>query len=344
MVTITCEDFDAKPERTHREGVTASHFGINLVASAIPAGFGSLTDSALGRAIAGLAPGTLRYPGGTVTEVSFDMARPDGPGRDGLPLIAQSDAIAFAAATGVALDIVLPTRTGFAVSAARRGFVWRDLRLVLLPDTQVFRKRPPRADARLGRALATFADLRVGDYVVHEDHGVGKLLGFETKEVAGVTRDYLFLAFRGCQNARTERSFTNYVSDLSALTVETKQLSDQFFGARLDSVGNSEQRQRPFARRGLAPTLVGGGCRVHRRIDVGLCRERRSRVHLTGDRVDHIGGATIGRLDMLTIDEVLERLHADRILLCRSASMRSNAMVASQMRTRRRLNGAMMTP
>ena len=85
----------------------------------------------------------------------------------------------------------------FAVSPARRGFVWRELGLVLLPDTQVFRKKPPRADARLGRALASFADLRVGDYVVHEDHGVGKLLGFETKEVAGVTRDYLFLAFRG---------------------------------------------------------------------------------------------------------------------------------------------------
>lgn len=85
----------------------------------------------------------------------------------------------------------------FAVSPARRGFVWRELQLVLLPDTQVFRKRPPRADARLGRALASFADLRVGDYVVHEDHGVGKLLGFETKAVAGVTRDYLFLAFRG---------------------------------------------------------------------------------------------------------------------------------------------------
>ena len=85
----------------------------------------------------------------------------------------------------------------FAVAPARRGFVWRDLGLVLLPDTQVFRKRPPRADARLGRALASFADLRTGDFVVHEDHGVGKLLGFETKEVANVTRDYLFLAFRG---------------------------------------------------------------------------------------------------------------------------------------------------
>jgi transcription-repair coupling factor (superfamily II helicase) len=84
----------------------------------------------------------------------------------------------------------------FAVSPARRGLVWRELGLALLPDTQVFRKRPRRT-APLGRALQSFADLRTGDFVVHEDHGVGKLLGFETKEVAGVTRDYLFLAFRG---------------------------------------------------------------------------------------------------------------------------------------------------
>jgi transcription-repair coupling factor (superfamily II helicase) len=85
----------------------------------------------------------------------------------------------------------------FAVAPARRGFVLRDLGIVLLPDTQVFRKRPPRADVRIGRALQSFADLRTGDHVVHEDHGVGRLLGFETKTVAGVTRDYLFLAFRG---------------------------------------------------------------------------------------------------------------------------------------------------
>ena len=85
----------------------------------------------------------------------------------------------------------------FAVTPARRGFVWRDLGLVLLPDTQVFRKRPRKERRVGGRALQSFADLRTGDYVVHEDHGVGKLLGFETKEVAGVTRDYLFLGFRG---------------------------------------------------------------------------------------------------------------------------------------------------
>ncbi|TML55943.1 MAG: transcription-repair coupling factor [Actinobacteria bacterium] len=85
----------------------------------------------------------------------------------------------------------------FAVSPARRGFVWRDLRLALLPDTQVFRRRTRTRITAPGRALQSFADLRTGDYVVHEDHGIGKLLGFETKTVAGVTRDYLFLGFRG---------------------------------------------------------------------------------------------------------------------------------------------------
>ena len=93
----------------------------------------------------------------------------------------------------------LPAEPGilFAISPARRGFVWRELGLVLLPDHQVFRRRVPRERRLGGRALQSFADLRTGDYVVHEDHGVAKLLAFETNTVAGVTRDYLVLQFRG---------------------------------------------------------------------------------------------------------------------------------------------------
>jgi transcription-repair coupling factor (superfamily II helicase) len=90
-----------------------------------------------------------------------------------------------------------PSGLAFAVSPARRGFVWRELGLALLPDTQVFRRRAPRATAPPGRALQSFSDLRTGDYVVHEDHGIAQLKGFETREVAGVTRDYLLLAYRG---------------------------------------------------------------------------------------------------------------------------------------------------
>jgi len=93
----------------------------------------------------------------------------------------------------------LPEEPGilFAVSPARRGFVWRDLGLVLLPDHQVFRRRAPRERRLGGRALQSFADLRTGDYVVHEDQGVAQLIAFETNTVGGITRDYLVLGFRG---------------------------------------------------------------------------------------------------------------------------------------------------
>ena len=71
-------------------------------------------------------------------------------------------------------------------------------------------RRDPRAQAdpppRPGRAAdpprprpaaASFADLRTGDIVVHEDHGLARFAGFDTKTVAGVTRDYLNLEFQG---------------------------------------------------------------------------------------------------------------------------------------------------
>ena len=45
--------------------------------------------------------------------------------------------------------------------------------------------------------LRSFADLRTGDIVVHEDHGIARFAGFDTKTVADVTRDYLYLEYAG---------------------------------------------------------------------------------------------------------------------------------------------------
>ena len=52
------------------------------------------------------------------------------------------------------------------------------------------------AAARRG-ALRSFTELRTGDIVVHEDHGVARFAGFETRTVADVTRDYLYLEYQG---------------------------------------------------------------------------------------------------------------------------------------------------
>jgi transcription-repair coupling factor (superfamily II helicase) len=85
----------------------------------------------------------------------------------------------------------------FAVARLREGFVAPQLKLAVIPEHRLLRRRrPERPDTRPGRVLAAFTDLRKADIVVHVDHGIGRFTGFDTKTVANVTRDYLELEYR----------------------------------------------------------------------------------------------------------------------------------------------------
>jgi transcription-repair coupling factor (superfamily II helicase) len=80
------------------------------------------------------------------------------------------------------------------------GFIAPQFHLAVIPDHRLFhRRRAPEAPGRERRrgVLRSFADLRTGDIVVHEDHGIARFAGFDTKTVAGVTRDYLYLEYAG---------------------------------------------------------------------------------------------------------------------------------------------------
>ncbi|HYM56817.1 MAG TPA: transcription-repair coupling factor [Solirubrobacteraceae bacterium] len=87
----------------------------------------------------------------------------------------------------------------FAEANLRDGFVSPPLRLAAIPEHRLIHRRGRvERPARRGRGLLrSFADLRTGDIVVHEDHGLARFAGFDTKTVAGVTRDYLNLEFQG---------------------------------------------------------------------------------------------------------------------------------------------------
>jgi len=86
----------------------------------------------------------------------------------------------------------------FAEAGLRSGFVAAGPRLAVIPEHRLLRRRPARQGgaARRGR-LAAFGELAPGDFVVHEDHGVARFAGFDTKTVGGVTRDYLELEYAG---------------------------------------------------------------------------------------------------------------------------------------------------
>ncbi len=93
----------------------------------------------------------------------------------------------------------------FTPASLREGFIAPQLKLAVFPEHRLMRRRrgggasgdsPARSGVRRG-ALRSFTELRTGDIVVHEDHGVARFAGFETRTVAGVTRDYLYLEYQG---------------------------------------------------------------------------------------------------------------------------------------------------
>jgi transcription-repair coupling factor (superfamily II helicase) len=87
----------------------------------------------------------------------------------------------------------------FAAASLREGFLAPSLKLAILPEHRLLRHRRaerPQGPSTGRGAIASFTDLRAGDAVVHEDHGIARFTGFETKTVGGVTRDYLELEYR----------------------------------------------------------------------------------------------------------------------------------------------------
>jgi transcription-repair coupling factor (superfamily II helicase) len=96
----------------------------------------------------------------------------------------------------------------FAAASLREGFVAPQLKLAVFPEHRLLRRRQAEragsgASGRGGPggqrrgALRSFTELRTGDIVVHEDHGVARFAGFDTRTVANVTRDYLYLEYQG---------------------------------------------------------------------------------------------------------------------------------------------------
>jgi transcription-repair coupling factor (superfamily II helicase) len=94
----------------------------------------------------------------------------------------------------------------FAQARLSEGFIAPQFKLAVIPEHRLFRRRRAEPDGRPERRrgiLRSFAELRTGDIVVHEDHGVARFAGFDTRTVAGVTRDYLYLEYAG-----SDRVFT----------------------------------------------------------------------------------------------------------------------------------------
>ena len=80
-----------------------------------------------------------------------------------------------------------------------RGFQLPDCGLAVIADSDIFGAgyRKTRSRKTAGEKLEAFTDLKEGDYVVHEAHGVGIFRGTVRLQSEGTYRDYLLIQYQG---------------------------------------------------------------------------------------------------------------------------------------------------
>ena len=75
------------------------------------------------------------------------------------------------------------------------------IRLVVLTEGEVFSQKQKKVRALKSQnnaeRIKSYLELKVGDFVVHSSHGIGKYMGINTLNVDGMHRDYMYLQYAG---------------------------------------------------------------------------------------------------------------------------------------------------
>ncbi len=81
-----------------------------------------------------------------------------------------------------------------------KGFILDDLKLAVYTEKEIIGKKQQRkrkiSDFEEGVRISSVNELSKGDYVVHENHGIGKYLGVKTLEVQDKHQDYLLIKYK----------------------------------------------------------------------------------------------------------------------------------------------------
>ena len=81
-----------------------------------------------------------------------------------------------------------------------RGFEYPLVKFVVIPESDMFgteKKKRKKRTAYEGKKIQSFTELSAGDYVVHENHGLGIYRGIEKIEVDRVVKDYIKIEYAG---------------------------------------------------------------------------------------------------------------------------------------------------
>lgn len=94
---------------------------------------------------------------------------------------------------------LLPRSVTLLHGTLEAGFVIPAVKLAVLTEQDILpqKKKRRRIKGKDGVRIGDYQELQIGDYVVHEQHGIGQYLGLRTLEVGGMQRDYLYIKYAG---------------------------------------------------------------------------------------------------------------------------------------------------
>ncbi len=95
---------------------------------------------------------------------------------------------------------ILPGEVCVLYGSLHRGFEYPMIKFVVIPESDMFgteKKRKRKRTSYEGKKIQSFSELSVGDYVVHENHGLGIYRGIEKIEVDKIVKDYIKIEYAG---------------------------------------------------------------------------------------------------------------------------------------------------
>ena len=87
------------------------------------------------------------------------------------------------------------------IGSISAGMEYPGIKLAVLTDAQLLRARNKKTVRKKlpsnRQRIESYADLSVGDYVVHENHGIGRFAGIVKMQVDGLEKDYIKIDYAG---------------------------------------------------------------------------------------------------------------------------------------------------
>ena len=103
-----------------------------------------------------------------------------------------------------------------------RGFEYPLLKFVVITESDIFgsqQKKKKKKKKFEGQKINDFAELKIGDYVVHESHGLGIYQGIEKVEVDKVVKDYIKISYRDGGNLYVLATGLDVIQKLSLIHI-----------------------------------------------------------------------------------------------------------------------------